>query len=497
MLEYHNFINGEWRPSRGGKRLETLEPATGLVLGTVPMSSREDVDEAVQAAKKAFQSWRLVPAPERGEKLFRVAEILTRRKEEISQFLSREMGKVLPEARGDVQEAIDMAYYMGGEGRRLFGKVAPSEMRNKTAWAQRDAIGVVGVITPWNFPIAIPAWKIFPALVCGNTVVFKPAEETPILAAMFVEVLQEAGFPRGVVNLVIGDGPTTGDAIVTHPDVKVISFTGSTEVGSIVASKAGKSLKKLSLELGGKNAVIVMEDANLQLALDATVWGAFGTTGQRCTATSRVIVHKDVRQQFTDMLVERARTLRLGHGGDEMTEIGPLINQAALDKVVSYEAVAADQSARVLLGGKRHENGGGFFYEPTIWDNVEADSRLAQEEIFGPCLSIIEANDIDDAIEKANSIAYGLSCALFSQDVNRAFRAIRDLETGLCYINHSTTGAEISLPFGGVKGTGNGGREAAWTALDTFTEWKSVYVDWSGTLQRAQIDNREEGYYEP
>jgi alpha-ketoglutaric semialdehyde dehydrogenase len=490
-VDYQNFINGRWVDSRDGKRFETVEPATGNILGTVPLSSPEDVDDAVRAAKAAYRSWRLVPAPQRGELLFRVAEILTRRKEEISRFLSQEMGKVLAEARGDVQEAIDMAYYMGGEGRRLFGHVAPSEMRNKTAWAQRDPIGVVGLITPWNFPVAIPAWKAFPALVCGNTVVFKPAEDTPILAAMFIEVMEEAGFPPGVVNLVLGDGPTTGNAIVEHPDVSVISFTGSAEVGRVVASKGGSLLKKVSLELGGKNAVIVMDDANLDLVLDATIWGAFGTTGQRCTATSRVLVNEQVRDRFTEMLVERTRQLRLGHGLEPSTDVGPLINRDALEKVASYEQVAREEGARVLVGGSRHDNGGGFFYQPTIWDNVSATSRLAQEEIFGPCLSIIESSDIEDAIAKANSIAYGLSCAIFTQDVNRAFRAIQDLETGLCYINHSTIGAEISLPFGGVKGTGNGGREAAWTALDTFTEWKSVYVDWSGTLQRAQIDNRE------
>ncbi|MGH2541230.1 MAG: aldehyde dehydrogenase family protein, partial [Ardenticatenaceae bacterium] len=455
-----------------------------------PMSGPEDVDDAVQAAREAFRRWRLVPAPERGEKLFRVAEILTRRKEEIARFLSREMGKVLPEARGDVQEAIDMAYYMGGEGRRLFGKVVPSEMRHKTAWAQRDPIGVVGVITPWNFPIAIPTWKMFPALVCGNTVVFKPAQDTPILAAMLIEVMEEAGFSPGVVNLVTGQGSVTGNALVEHPDVKVISLTGSNEVGKIVAAKGGSLLKKVSLELGGKNAVIVMDDANLELVLDATIWGAFGTTGQRCTATSRVIVNDRVREEFTEMLLERTKQLRLGHGGDEGTDVGPLINRAALEKVASYERVAEEEGARLLAGGSRYENGGGFFYQPTIWDNVESTSRLAQEEIFGPCLSVISSDDIEDAIRKANNIAYGLSCAIFTQDVNRAFRAIRDLEAGLCYVNHSTIGAEISLPFGGVKGTGNGAREAAWTALDTFTEWKAVYVDWSGTLQRAQIDNR-------
>ncbi|MDQ4076894.1 MAG: aldehyde dehydrogenase family protein, partial [Chloroflexota bacterium] len=382
------------------------------------------------------------------------------------------------------------AYYMGGEGRRLFGKVVPSEMRNKSAWAQREPIGVVGMITPWNFPIAIPAWKMFPALVCGNTVVFKPAEDTPMLAAMLIEVMEEADFPPGVVNMVTGNGPVTGNAIVEHPDVKVISFTGSAEVGRVVAGKAGAMLKKVSLELGGKNAVIVMDDANLDLVLDATIWGAFGTTGQRCTATSRVIVDDQVRDRFTEMLVERTRQLKLGHGAEESTDIGPLINQEALEKVASYERVAEEEGARLLLGGSRYENGGGFFYQPTIWDNVESTSRLAQEEIFGPCLSIIASDDIEDAIRKANSIEYGLSCAIFTQDVNRAFRAIRDLETGLCYINHSTIGAEISLPFGGVKSTGNGTREAAWAALDTFTEWKAVYVDWSGTLQRAQIDNR-------
>ncbi len=348
-MDYQNYINGEWRAARSGERMETLEPATGEVLGTVPLSQPEDVDAAVRAAHEAFKSWRLVPAPERGEMLFRVAEGLKRRKEEISRFLSREMGKVLPEARGDVQEAIDMAYYMGGEGRRLFGKVAPSEMRHKAAWAQREPIGVVGMITPWNFPVAIPAWKMFPALVCGNTVVFKPAEDTPMLAAMFIEVMEEAGFPAGVVNMVTGDGPTTGNAIVEHPDVKVISFTGSAEVGKIVASKGGAMLKKVSLELGGKNAVIVMDDANLDLVLDATIWGAFGTTGQRCTATSRVIVNESVRARFTEALVERTRQLRLGHGGEETTDVGPLINQAALDKVISYEQVAREQGARVLV----------------------------------------------------------------------------------------------------------------------------------------------------
>lgn len=491
-LEYLNYIGGQWVPAKSGEWMESIEPATGKVIGRVPKSGPEDVAAAVEAAKQAFDSWRLTPAPKRGEILFRVARLLEERKEKLARFMAVEMGKVLPEARGDVQEAIDMAYYMAGEGRRLFGKTVHSELPNKSCWAERAPIGVVGVITPWNFPIAIPSWKILPALICGNTVVFKPASDTPMLGAEFVKIFEEAGLPPGVLNLVMGPGSSVGNAIVEHPDVKVISFTGSTESGRQVATAAARQLKKVALELGGKNAIIVMDDANQKLALEAVIWSAFGTTGQRCTACSRLILHRAIKDEFTERLVEATRALKLGHGLDPETDVGPVINAAALHKIHSYTAIAQQEGATILVGGHIWENGGGFFYEPTLFDNVQPHFRVAQEEIFGPCLSIITADSLEEAIRINNSVSYGLSSSLFTQDVNRAFRAIRDFSTGLVYINHGTIGAETHLPFGGTNDTGNGTREAAWTALDTFSEWKTVYVDWSGRLQRAQIDTHEQ-----
>ncbi len=491
-LEYLNYIGGKWVPAKSGEWMESIEPATGQVIGRVPKSGPEDVAAAVEAAKQAFDSWRLTPAPKRGEILFRVAQLLEERKEKLARFMAVEMGKVLPEARGDVQEAIDMAYYMAGEGRRLFGKTVHSELPNKSCWAERAPVGVVGVITPWNFPIAIPSWKILPALICGNTVVFKPASDTPMLGAEFVKIFEEAGLPPGVLNLVTGPGSSVGNAIVEHPDVKVISFTGSTESGRQVATIAAAQLKKVALEMGGKNAIIVMDDANQNLALEAVIWSAFGTTGQRCTACSRLILHRAIKDEFTERLVEATRALKLGHGLDPETDVGPVINAAALRKIHSYTAVAQQEGAAILVGGRIWENGGGFFYEPTLFDNVQPHFRVAQEEIFGPCLSIITADSLEEAIRINNSVAYGLSSSLFTQDVNRAFQAIRDFSTGLVYINHGTIGAETHLPFGGTNDTGNGTREAAWTALDTFSEWKTVYVDWSGRLQRAQIDTHEQ-----
>lgn len=491
-LEYLNYIGGKWVPAKSGEWMESIEPATGKVIGRVPKSGPEDVAAAVEAAKQAFESWRLTPAPKRGEILFRVARLLEERKEKLARFMAVEMGKVLPEARGDVQEAIDMAYYMAGEGRRLFGKTVHSELPNKSCWAERAPIGVVGVITPWNFPIAIPSWKILPALICGNTVVFKPASDTPMLGAEFVKIFEEAGLPPGVLNLVMGPGSSVGNAIVEHPDVKVISFTGSTESGRQVATAAARQLKKVALELGGKNAIIVMDDANQKLALEAVIWSAFGTTGQRCTACSRLILHRAIKDEFTERLVEATRALKLGHGLDPETDVGPVINAAALHKIHSYTAVARQEGATILVGGHIWENGGGFFYKPTLFDNVQPHFRVAQEEIFGPCLSIITADSLEEAIRINNSVSYGLSSSLFTQDVNRAFQAIRDFSTGLVYINHGTIGAETHLPFGGTNDTGNGTREAAWTALDTFSEWKTVYVDWSGRLQRAQIDTHEQ-----
>jgi acyl-CoA reductase-like NAD-dependent aldehyde dehydrogenase len=470
---------------------ESFVPATGETLGSFPRSQATDVDSAVARAKEAFEEWRLVPAPRRGEILFRFAELLRARKEELAVLMSREMGKVLAEARGDVQEAIDMSQYMAGEGRRLWGQTTPSELRDKFNMSVRMPIGVVGAITPWNFPIAIPAWKLAPALVCGNTVVLKPAEDTPLLADHFVELLYEAGLPEGVVQVVHGFGEEAGERLVAHPDVPVITFTGSRETGVRVTHAAADLLKHVHLELGGKNAIVVMEDADLDLAVEGIVWSAFGTSGQRCTAASRVIVHEQVYDALQSKLVAAAERLRLGPGWEEETDVGPVINRAALDKIDMYTHVGIDEGARLLTGGEvagEGELGRGLYYRPTVFGDVEPQMRIAQEEIFGPTTALIRVRDFDEAVRAANGIRDGLSSAIYTRDVNRAFRAMRDLQTGITYVNAGTTGAEVHLPFGGTKETGNGHREAGQAALDVFTEWKSIYVDYSGKLQRAQID---------
>ena len=487
-----NFIGGAWVAAASGATFDSTEPATGAHVGTFPRSSVADVDRAVEAAHDAWASWRLVPAPKRAEVLYRFAALLGERKPELAELMSREMGKVLVEAGGDVQEAIDMSLYMAGEGRRLFGQTTPSELPDKFNMSVRLPVGVVGAITPWNFPIAIPAWKLAPALVCGNTVVLKPAEDTPLLAARFVELLVEAGVPAGVVNLVHGYGEEAGDRLVRHPDVPIITFTGSRETGIAVTKAAADGLKHVHLELGGKNAIIVMDDADLDLAVEGIIWSAFGTTGQRCTAASRVIVHEAVYGALQSRLVAAAEQLRLGPGWEPGVDVGPLINRAALDKVHSYTAVGVGEGATLLTGGEPATAGDlarGFFYLPTIFADVDPGMRIAQEEIFGPTLSLLPVKGFDEAIRAANGIRYGLSSSIFTRDVNRAFRAMRDLQTGITYVNAGTTGAEVHLPFGGTKDTGNGHREAGQAALDVFTEWKSLYIDYSGKLQRAQIDN--------
>ncbi|TVR19066.1 MAG: aldehyde dehydrogenase family protein [Anaerolineaceae bacterium] len=486
----HHYIGGEWRPSISGGTFKSYNPATEELVAIAAEGTAEDVSAAVSAAKAAYNDWRLLPAPRRGEILYRAAEILTERKEAISRLMTSEMGKVLSEARGDVQEAIDMAYYMGGEGRRLMGYTAPVEMPNKFGMALRDSVGLVGLVTPWNFPVAVPSWKMLPALVAGNCVIWKPGEDVPATSAAFVEVFIEAGIPTGVLNLVTGAG-VTGAALVKHPDVRVISFTGSTDTGLGVYTQAAALGKKVTLEMGGKNAIIVLDDANLNLAVDAINWSAFGTTGQRCTATSRLIVQKGVKKQLVEALVEKAKTLKLGYGLEDGVEVGPLVNQKAMDKVSGYMDVAREEGVRVLIGGARADLGKGFFFQPTLFDGVEHGMRVEQEEIFGPVLSIVEVETMEEAVHVSNNIRYGLSSSIFTENVNQAFRAIRDLTTGIVYVNHGTTGAEIQFPFGGTRGTGNGMREAGQAALDSFTEWKSVYVDYSGQLQRAQIDNRE------
>ena len=491
---FQNYIGGEWVDAASGETFESTSPANGEAIGTFPRSGAEDVARAVAAAKSAYEDWRLVPAPRRGEILFRFAQLMTDQKEDLSQLMAREMGKVLPEARGDVQEAIDMAYYMGGEGRRLFGQTTPSELPEKFNMSVRQPIGVVGVITPWNFPIAIPSWKILPALVCGNTVVFKPATDTPTLGERFVELLIEAGVPGGVVNVVHGGGGEVGNAIVIHPDVPVITLTGSRETGVQVTKDAADRLKHVHLELGGKNAIIVLEDADLELAVEGILWSAFGTSGQRCTAASRVIAQDGIYDELASRLVGEAEKLRLGVGWEEDTDVGPVINQAALEKIHSYTTIGKDEGATLLTGGEVASGDGfdkGFYYRPTIFGDVDPEMRIAQEEIFGPTVGIIKVSDVDEAIRVSNGIKYGLSSSIFTRDVNKAFRAMRDLKAGITYINAGTIGAEVHLPFGGVKDTGNGHREAGQAALDFFTEWKSIYVDYSGRLQKAQIDTSE------
>jgi alpha-ketoglutaric semialdehyde dehydrogenase len=488
---FRNYIGGDWVEASGGETFETRNPATGEVLGIFPKSGVEDVDRAVDAAKEAYERWRLVPAPRRAEILFRVGQRFIDRKDELTELMVQEMGKVRAEAGGDVQEAIDMTYYMAGEGRRLFGQTTPSEMPDKFQMSVRMPVGVVGAITPWNFPIAIPSWKIAPALVCGDTVVFKPATDTPMLGERFVEIFEEAGLPPGVLNIVHGGGGTVGERLVKHPDVPLISLTGSREVGIETAKNAAPLLKHVHLELGGKNAIIVMDDADIDLAVDGILWSAFGTSGQRCTAASRVIAGTKVYDQLQAKLVDRAEQMRLGNGLDDDTDVGPVINQAALEKIHSYTQIGKDEGAKLVTGGEiATENGldKGFFYRPTVFADVEPGMRIAQEEIFGPTTALIRATDVDEAIRIANGIEFGLSSSIFTREINKAFRAIRDLNAGITYINAGTTGAEVHLPFGGTKQTGNGHREAGQAALDFYTEWKAVYVDYSGKLQRAQID---------
>src|SRR5438876_9206092 len=490
--EYLNLIGGKWVPSRTGKTFENRNPAKSQdLVGTFPDSGPEDVDLAVQAAARAFTSWRLVPAPRRAEFIFRAAEILRDRKEDLARVMTREMGKVLAETRGDVQEAIDMAYSTAAEGRRLFGATVPSELPDKFAMSVRQPLGVCGLITPWNFPMAIPSWKTFPALVAGNTVALKPASDTPASAHHLIEVLVEAGVPEGVVNIVHGGGSTVGTPIVMHPDVKMISFTGSSDVGKVIAERSAKTLKRVSLELGGKNAQIVMEDADLDLALEGGLWGAFGTTGQRCTATSRLIVHDKVHDKFVQRLCDRADRLRLGPGLEETTEVGPLINEDARKKVEYYVGVGEEEGARRLIGGARPSDKRlqrGWFYRPTVLAGVGPGMRVEQEEIFGPVLAVIKVDSLAAAIQVNNDVRYGLSSSLYTRDVDAAFRAMTELDTGITYVNAPTIGAEAHLPFGGVKQTGNGHREGGWEVYDFYSETKVVYVDFSGKLQRAQID---------
>lgn len=492
MEKFRNYVNGTWVSPLSGKYFENISPADkNDIIGEFPESGIDDVNEAVKAAKIAFKTWKNIPAPKRGDMLRKAGDIFSRRKKELAKIMTREMGKPTFETEGDVQEAIDTCYYAASETRRLFGYTVPSEMNDKQNMSFRTPVGICGIITAWNFPIAVPSWKIIPAIAAGNTVVFKPSKDAPHSGVIFAEILEEAGIPKGVFNVVFGKG-SMGNMIVEHPDVDLIGFTGSTEVGKSIAGTCGKLNKKCSLEMGGKNAQIVMPDANFEIALEGVLWGAFGTTGQRCTATSRLILHKDIYDEFLNLLIEKAKKLRLGDGLKDGTDVGPVIHESALNKVESYVEIGKNEGARLVLGGKKPEDQNlpeGNFFEPTIFADVTRDMRLFQEEIFGPVLSVIKADDYDHAIELQNAVDFGLSSAIYTKDVNLAFRAMKEIEAGITYINAPTIGAEAHMPFGGVKGTGNGHREGGWTVFDIFTEWKTVYVDFSDKLQRAQIDN--------
>ena len=492
---FGNFIGGEWRPAESGRTFESRNPAdTRDLIGHFAASDASDVAAAIRAAEEALPAWRAMPAPKRGEIMFDFGALLAQHKERLAREMTREMGKVLAEARGDVQEGVDIAYLMAGEGRRMFGDTVPSELPNKWAMSIRQPIGVAGIITPWNFPIAIPCWKMTAALITGNVVVLKPASDTPHCAALLVEIMDEAGFPPGVVNMVTGSGAEVGMPLVDNPDVNVISFTGNGATGREIAIASARRNKRLSLELGGKNAIAVMADADLDLAVDGILWSAFGTTGQRCTACSRLVVDNRVADELVGRLVDRAGGLRLGSGLESTTDVGPLIDAGAVERVGGYVEVGQEEGARLAAGGRSPTDVAGLehghFFQPTILDGVRYMDRVAQEEIFGPVLSVIRVDGYEEAAMVVNHTRYGLSSSIYTTDTNTAFRAMRDFTTGIVYVNAGTIGAETHLPFGGMKGTGNGHREAGHVALDTFTEWKSIYVDYSGKLQRAQIDNQ-------
>jgi len=484
VKEYRNFINGSWKKSNSGKLFNDLNPATKRVIGMFQESDENDINEAVDAAESSLKGWSNTPAPKRAEILFEISRLLRKDKERLARIMTIEMGKVLKESRGDVQEAIDIFEFMAGEGRRLYGITTPSELKNKFCMTVRKPIGICALITPWNFPIAIPSWKLAPALIGGNTVVFKPSSDTPLCAIELIKVLDKAKVPKGVVNLVTGGGNLLGNSLIKHKKIRSVSFTGSRDTGDYIIRNAG--IKKVGLELGGKNAIIVMDDANLELAVDGIVWGAFGTTGQRCTAASRIIVHKKIKKKLELMLLKKIKRLKLGNGLDKKVDIGPLINERALEKVHHYTEIGKYEGAKLLCGGKKLEENG-FYYQPTVFSNGNTNMKIAQEEIFGPVVVLIPVEDLNEAIEACNSVSYGLSSSIYTNNIENAFKAIEKIEAGIVYCNSSTIGAEVHLPFGGVKETGNGTREGS-SGIEEFTEIKTVYIDYSGKLQKAQID---------
>ena len=486
VSKYQLFINGEWVSSESGETFTRVNPADpDEVIGNFQKGNAIDTEKAIDSAERAFDSWSDTPAPKRAEYIFKAAQLLSENKDELSQIMTREMGKTLLDASADVQEAINVGLYVAGEGKRLFGYTAPSEKPNKFAMTVHLPIGVAGLISPWNFPIAIPAKKVFYSLICGNTAVLKPASDTPLCATKLVEIVEKAGIPKGVLNLVTGPGETVGMALIRDKRVKVISFTGHKDTGATILREAG--LKRTNLEMGGKNPIVVMDDADLKLAVNGVLWGGFETTGQRCTASSRVIVHEKIKEDFEAMLIDQVRRLRLGNGLDPKTDIGPLVNKAAQDKVGRYVEIGKSEGAKLLKGGEVPKDLKGYFFEPTVFTDCTVNMRIAQEEIFGPVISIFSARDLDEAIEIANSVEYGLSSSIYTKNISNAFVAINKLQAGLTYVNSPTIGAECHLPFGGMKHSGNT-REDGPEGIKEFTELKTVYIDYSGKLQKTYIE---------
>jgi acyl-CoA reductase-like NAD-dependent aldehyde dehydrogenase len=491
-LPASQYINGQWCVGTGTTVFTSNNPANPThTIGTFTQATPADVAFAVTSAKQAFPAWKATPPPKRGALLFKLAAYIEQHKEAWALEMAEEMGKPLTEARGDVQEAIEMAQFMGGEGRRLNGFQTPSEFPNKWLLATRQPIGVCGLITPWNFPIAVPSWKLFPALVAGNTVVFKPAEQSPLMGQRLVEACAAVGFPAGVINLVQGSGEVTGNALVQHPDVQLISFTGSTQTGTHIANICAVQHKLCAMELGGKNACIVWHDANIPLAVEGLLWGAFGTAGQRCTATSRLIIHPSVKEAVLTALLARMQGLVIGDPTQETTQLGPLIEHSAVERAERMVAEAQQQGASLLIGGHplydTHYNNG-YFYAPTVLDAVQPEMTIAQEEVFAPVLSVLTAQTLEEAIHIANGVRYGLSGAIYTQNMGMAMQVVEQLSVGLAYINAPTIGAETHVPFGGVKHSGNGHREASTAVLDTYTQWKTITIEGTTTLRKAQMD---------
>ena len=486
VSKYQLFINGKWVNSESGETFTRVNPADlNDVIGEFQKGNSFDAQKAVDSAEKAFDAWSDTPAPKRAEYIFKTAQLLSESKDELSKIMTREMGKTLLDSNADVQEAINVGFYAAGEGKRLFGYTVPSEKPNKFAMTVRLPIGVAGLISPWNFPIAIPAKKVFYSLLCGNTAVLKPASDTPLCATKLVEMVEKAGVPKGVLNLVTGPGETVGMSLIKDKRVKVISFTGHKDTGAVILREAG--LKRLNLEMGGKNPIIVMDDADLKLAVNGVLWGGFETSGQRCTASSRVIVHEKVKETFEKLLVEQVRRLRLGNGLDIKSDLGPLVNKTAQDKVGKYVEIGKNEGAKLLVGGKVPEDLKGYFFEPTVFTDCTVNMRIAQDEIFGPVISIFSSHNLNEAIEIANSVEYGLSSSIYTNNISNAFVAINKLQAGLTYVNSPTIGAECHLPFGGAKHSGNT-REDGPEGIKEFTELKTVYVDYSGRLQKTYIE---------